>query len=99
MFKIESVYRSSSEFVTVKITMDVKNWNSARASGLGSLYGIDVSNAVYREYGVKAYNPIVSDRLKAKGGIKLIELSYYDTDWNEVNNVVYIDFVNKKRAA
>jgi hypothetical protein len=99
-FTIESIYRHNAELVTVKVTMDAKTWAHCKASGLlGCLYGIDISNEVYRTSGVNALHPIVCDTLRAKGGIKLIELSYADTKWVEVDNVIRVDFKTRRRVA
>lgn len=77
--------------------MDAKIW---RKADKGALYGIDVSNEVFRQYGVKAYNPSVSDRDRASGGLKWIDLYYIDETWSEPpNNVIEVDFINKRRAA
>jgi hypothetical protein len=101
MFKIESIYRHDSELVTVKVTCDAKAWAKMAAKGqLGALYGIDISNAVYQASGVQASNPIVSDQLRAKNGIKVIELSYADSVWVEPeNNVIRVDFFARRRVA
>ncbi|CAM6004839.1 unnamed protein product [Sphagnum balticum] len=100
MFNIQSIYRLDSDLVTVKVTMDAKAWLECKAKGqLGSLYGVDISNAVYRLSGVKASCPIVSDRDRAKNGIKVLELTYADSEWVEIDNVIQVDFVNRKRVA
>lgn len=98
-FKIVSVSRVSEETVSVKVRMDAKAWLKAkRDKALGALYGVDISNEVYRTFGVKAYNPTVADRDNASGGIKWITLYYADNTWtNAPNNVIYVDFVSKKR--
>jgi hypothetical protein len=101
MFKIVQVSRIDSDSVSVKVTMDAKAWREMSAKGqLGSLYGVDISNAAYREYGVMAQCPSVDDFAKAKGGIKVIELIYADSQWNDnFDNVIYVDFVSRRRAA
>ena len=130
-FKIESVSRHSSELVEVKVTMSAASWGIAKATnGLGSLYDVDISNEAYRNYGVKAHNPIVSDTVRAKNGIKLLTLTYADSTWIDsvemtertkwenaarntgrlpevstesdeslVDNVIYVDFIARKRCA
>ena len=81
-FKVEYIYRLSPELVSVKVSMPIGAWNTARAlSQLGHLYGVDISNAVYRSSGVKASMPTVDDSARAKGGIKVIELTYADSTW------------------
>lgn len=101
MFKIASVYRHNEELITVKVTLSAKEWFKAKNQGqLGQLYGVDISNAVYREYGVKAIYPIVGDRDRAKNGIKLIKLTYHDKEWQEpIDNVIRVDFQSRRRVA
>lgn len=101
MFKIEMIYRHDADLVTVKVTMPAKEWLACKAKGqLGALYGVDISNQVYREFGVQASNPIVADDMRAKGGIKVLELSYADSTWIEpVNNVIRVDFISRRRVA
>ena len=100
-FKIVSVQRIASDLVNVRVRMDAKEWTKARNKGqLGQLYGIDISNAAYRQYGVKAHTPTVSDKDRAQGGIKWLELTYRDTEWTSVpDNVIQVDFINKRRVA
>lgn len=96
-FTINSVRRTYTDHVTVIVSIDAKLWAKAKAKGqLGELYGIDISNAVFREYGVKAYMPSVSDRRRASKGIKRIELTYLDASWREApDNVIKVDFIKK----
>ena len=100
MFEIKSVSRISPDTVLVKVFISSKEWLKARNSGaLGQLYGIDISNAAYRQHGVKASNPTVKD-YRAIGGVKVIDLTYQDSEWVEApDNVIRVDFVNKRRAA
>lgn len=99
-FKITCVKRLEKDTVLVEIRLDAKEWAKMRSKGqLGQLYGIDVSNAAYRQYGVKAHNPTVSDKARARGGIKWIDLYYTDTAWTAIDNVIKVDFTNKKRVA
>lgn len=67
----------------VVVKLDSKAWTKLRTKGqLGQLYGVDISNEVYKLTNqlVPAYNPTVSDRDRAKNGIKTIRLSYYFKD-------------------
>jgi len=67
----------------VTIQIDAKEFAKLKAKGhLGQLYGIDVSNEVYRLSGraVRAHNPSVDDTRKASKGIKTISLTYYQDD-------------------
>lgn len=96
-FKIVSVKRVSDGQVCVRIRMDAKAW---RKADKGALYGIDVSNEVYRRHGVKACEPTVADRDRASGGLKWIDLYYTDEAWVEApDNIIKVDFINKRRAA
>ena len=91
MFKINSISRFSSDTVKVSITCNVKDWNTCKRKGqLGSLYGIDISNAVYQMHGVKASNPTVSDDKRASmTGVKSIDLYYRDSEWSApIDNVI-----------
>jgi len=78
MFKINSISRFSSDTVKVSIDCNARAWAIAKKTGtLGTLYGIDVSNAVYQMHGVKASNPTVSDDKRASmTGVKSIDLYY-----------------------
>lgn len=64
----------------VKIAVDAKYWSyMKRNRQLGFLYGVDVSNEVYRRSCrlIPAHNPSVDDRKRASAGIKSITLTYY----------------------
>jgi hypothetical protein len=100
-FKIVSVERVSDGQVKVRVRMDAKAWHKlAKAGDLGFLYGVDISNEAYRAYGVKASNPTVSDRDRAQGGLKWIDLYYTDETWTPaIDNVIHVDFIAKKRKA
>lgn len=95
-FKIVGVERVSDGQVKVRVRMDAKEWAKAkRAKQLGSLYGVDISNKAYNLYGVKAHCPSVSDRTRASGGIKWIDLYYADETWQDAThaaNVTHVDF-------
>jgi hypothetical protein len=100
VFKIVNVSRADADTVFVKVRIDAKEWLKLKKSGqLGALYGIDISNAVYALYGVKASNPTVSDKDSAMGGIKWIDLWYRDSEWAIKDNVINVDFKTKKRIA
>lgn len=97
-FKIVDVSRIDKEIVRVKVRMDSKAWLKAKHTGaLGQLYGIDISNAVSRQYGVMAYKPSVSDSDNAQGGIKWLELFYKDSQWAIVDNVIPVNFMARYR--
>ncbi len=68
----------SQAFAVVTVQVDAKFWHKARAKNdLGYLYGVAISNAVaHADPAIYAYCPTVSDRAKAKGGIKTIQLTY-----------------------
>ena len=72
----------------VLVSIPVKEWNRYRKLGqLGALYGVDISNAVYRLYsGIYATNPTVDDSARAKDGMKRIEL-YYRTPIKQVHKL------------
>jgi hypothetical protein len=45
--------------------------------------------------GIRGYNPTVSDRDNAQGGLKWIDLYYADTQWvPAIDNVITHDFRN-----
>lgn len=101
-FDIQSVERYSADTVRVVVTMIADVWKQYQKLGhLGQLYGVDVSNEVYRSYGVKAYNPTVADRDKASGGVKTITLYYADADWKpkQPGELIKVDFQSRKRIA
>ena len=101
MFEITKVRRISIDTVEVLVTMEAKLWGKYKRSGwLGSLYGIDISNAVYKLEGIKAICPSVGDRDRAINGYKTISLCYYDTAWiPAINNVINVDFKKRERVA
>ena len=99
LFKVTHVRRIESRLVECRIEMTTKAWNEAKKD-LGYLFGIEISNYIYREYGVKAYNPMVDGiRDKSKKGIKYLSLTYEDTEWKPIDNVIKVDFENKRKVA
>lgn len=94
MFNIIRIYRDSLSTVRIDVAIDAKAWRSAKAKGhLGQLYGVDISNAVYRAFSVKAYQPTVSDRQRAVKGVKTVSLWYQDATWiDKPSNVIRVDF-------
>jgi hypothetical protein len=100
MFQVKNIVRVDSETVKVTVTMDAKEFNKAKKQGLGQLFGIDISNHVFREYGIKAYNPSV-DGIKSRAvqGVKTLQLYYKDDAWVYNDNVVRVDFAAKRVAA
>lgn len=83
VFKILGVVNRDDEygigFTTVTVTMPAKYWLGMKKLGrLGMLYGVDISNAVHREHGIRAYNPTVEDRKRSVKGIKTVTLTYYN---------------------
>ncbi len=64
----------------VKVDVDAAFWTKAKRTGqLGALYGIDISNEVYRlsRRLVPAWNPMVDDKRRASDGVKRITLTYH----------------------
>lgn len=99
MFQVKNIVRVNADTVKVTVTMSIKEFNKAKKDSLGQLFGIDISNHVYREYGVKAYNPTVDGiKTRAKNGIKTLQLYYRDDSWVYVDNVIRVDF-SARRAA
>ena len=81
-FKVLDVLSREDEyghtFTQARVAMPVKDWAKAKRLGqLGMLYGVDISNTLYREHNVQAYNPTVDDRQRASQGVKIIRLVYY----------------------
>ena len=106
MFKITSVKRVNSHQVKASVSMFAKDWLEMKSKGsLGILYSTDISNAIARRYGVKARIPYVADYTKVVNNIKTFDLFFVDSTWEEKpsqeipNNVIFVDFVNKKRLA
>lgn len=101
MFKIISVERINDSRVKVYVRIDAIEWAKLKKKGqLGSLYSTDISNSVYRAYGVNAQYPTVSDRDNARGGIKWVTLYYNDTNWIPApDNVIQVDFINRRKVA
>ncbi len=68
----------------IEVTIDVcaKEWTKLRnKDDLGSLYGIDVGNAVYKiNPDIPAYCPSVDHDKRAKNGVKTVKLVYYIND-------------------
>lgn len=98
MFTIDTVERIDTNTVRARVFMPLSEFNTAKRKGaLGALYGIDISNALSRGYGVKAYAPTVDVNSGGKG-VKIIDLYYQDNEWLPVpDNVVHVDFKAKKR--
>ena len=100
MFRIFDIVRVSQDSVCVKVLIPAKEWNDIKTKGdLGFLYGVDISNTAFKEFGVKAHNPSVNDSERAKGGVKVIELFYSDSEWKPVDNVIHVDFINRRKVA
>jgi len=98
---VRSVTRIDSDRVSVRVAIPAKQWQAAKRKGqLGQLYGVDISNFVYHACGVRAYNPTVDASRRAMDGVKFIELVYQDSDWTPgPDNVIHVDFINKRRVA
>lgn len=84
MFTIQSITISSfhdNRFATahVVVTMPAKEFSKTKCKG--TLYGIDISNAVsdLSDRLVRAYYPSVDDKQRASKGIKTIKLNYQMT--------------------
>lgn len=99
-FKIVSIARVDSSTVRVDVKMDAKDWNQAKIKDyLGHLYGTCISNEV-NSYGVKGIEPTVDHSARASKGVKFITLFYKDSEWTPApDNVIKVDFINKRRAA
>lgn len=93
MFTIQNVSRINDEIVRVCVSVDALAWAAhKRTDALGHLYGIEISNRVYQEYGVRATNPTVDHNTRAVKGLKTVILYYADTQWQEMpNNVIQLD--------
>lgn len=75
---IERQDEYGNAYTNVRVSIEAKAWHRAKRQGqLGMLYGVDISNAVHRSHGVPAYNPTVSDKERARNGIKYVTLTYY----------------------
>jgi hypothetical protein len=100
MFKIVTVSRYDAESVKVLIDIDADAWRDhAKRGDLGQLYGVDISNRVFREYGVKAYNPTVDHNSRAVKGVKRLTLYYADAQWKPapLAQVIPVDFKTRRR--
>lgn len=89
MFLIQSITAQASNYlgdhlwvVEVSVLVDAKAWAKMRDKGqLGSLYGVDISNAVYAiNQAIPASRPTVGDSERASKGFKRISLTYSLTD-------------------
>lgn len=88
MFKITAATVAASNTgykveCIVKVEMPADEWKITQRMGhLGALYGVDISNEVYRISNrlVPAHNPMVDDSKRAKNGIKYITLTYHYDD-------------------
>lgn len=79
----QSLTHSTSEWcgqLTLHISFQIpkKSWDEYRKTvGLGTLYGIDLSNYLSRKGMLNFYAmPIVSDKSRAKNGIKHISVTF-----------------------
>lgn len=68
--------------VEIEISIDAKLWRKYKdRKNLGMLYGVDISNAVYRiNHNIPASCPTVDDRRRAANGVKTIKLTYFLND-------------------
>ena len=71
--------------VSVIVHVEAARWHKlAKQGNLGQLYGVDISNAVYRfNSSIPASMPTVDDRSRAKRGFKRITLTYHVMDPNQ----------------
>lgn len=101
LFNIVRIMRVSLSTVRIDVTLDAKAWHKAKRLGhLGQLYGVDISNAVFRAFSVKAYQPTVDDKAKARNGVKTVSLFYQDAAWvDKPSTVIRVDFSAKAKAA
>ena len=66
--------------VDVIVKMETKAYKQFK-NNLGHLYGVLISNEVYRiNPAIKAHGPMVDASRRAKKGVKTIILSYFDKD-------------------
>lgn len=74
---------------TVLVDVDAKEWSKLkRAKDLGSLYGIDIGNAVSKiNPMIPAWNPMVDDKRNAKNGVKSITLEYHFKDHDKAEKL------------
>ena len=102
MFKIENVYRNSPDLLTVKVAVEAKDWAMHEAMGEGVLkhfYEVVISNRVSSKIGLKAGLPMINDNFDVDGGVKLVELSYFDSEFEWNNNLIKVDFTKRTRVA
>lgn len=100
MVKVLSVKRRDASTVMVRVSVPFEAWKHAAKTGnLGFLYGVDISNLVYRTHGVAAYNPTVDDTARPLSGVKFIDLYYQDAAWVErpLADVIRVDFKARRR--
>ena len=105
-FNLKSLYATTHDSsyggykwkVCATIEIDAKYWAKCKKSkSLGSLYGVDIGNALYAyNNAIPAYNPMVDDTKNAKKGIKSISLVYH---FNDINTAEKLGLtVNKTKA-
>lgn len=83
-FKIKSIVAiragySNEMDAKVTVSIDSKLWAKIKKQKqLGQLYGIDISNAVYKlmNGSISAIRPSVDDKSRASNGVKSITLNY-----------------------
>lgn len=75
---------------TVNVEVDAKYWSALKKKNqLGMLYGVDISNEVYRLSSqlIPAHNPMVDHNRNAKNGIKTISLQYHFKDHDKAEKL------------
>lgn len=97
-FKIVKIERIDAETVQATVRLADMTWaRSSRLGALDSLYKV-ISHDVAR-CGVKGPYDSASDGTNAVNGMKFVRLFYFDKEWIQLDNVIRVDFINKKRIA
>lgn len=74
--------------LNVTVEIDAKTWHKAKKVGnLGMIYNVDIGNDLFRDYNYPAYFPMVSDKRRAKNGIKTVELTFFTNNLRDVEKL------------
>lgn len=97
-FKIIKLERIDPETVQATIRLPATTW--ARSSRLGSLENLyKVLSQDVARHGVKGPYDSASDSDSPTHGMKFVRLFYFDEKWIPIDNLIHVDFINKKRIA
>ena len=92
--------RTNENTVKVVIKMPVKVYNQCEANQTTiRMFYIDLTYMLEADFKMVANSPEIEHDIPVSNGEKTIIAYYTNKDWFPIDNVVVVDFVNKRRIA